>query len=61
MVAERAGDELMVALAAQATDLEAQAGRDTEFRLFKNNVDSYGNTYGSHENYLVDRATDRTR
>ncbi|HOA87864.1 MAG TPA: proteasome accessory factor PafA2 family protein [Propioniciclava tarda] len=58
VVAERAGDELMVALAAQATDLEAQAGRDTEFRLFKNNVDSYGNTYGSHENYLVDRATD---
>ena len=58
LVAERAGDELVVALASGATAAEAEAGRETEFRLFKNNLDSFGNTYGSHENYLVARETD---
>ncbi len=28
------------------------------FRLFKNNVDSFGNSYGCHENYLVSRDLD---
>ena len=57
-VAERAGDELMVALAESARAAEADEGRDTEFTLVKNNVDSFGNTYGSHENYLVARSLD---
>lgn len=58
LVAERAGDELMVELADRARALEAEEGRDTEFTLVKNNVDSFGNTYGSHENYLVARDAD---
>lgn len=58
LVAERAGDELMVELASLATAREAQLGRETRFRLVKNNLDSFGNTYGSHENYLIDRSTD---
>lgn len=56
--AERAGDDLLVALAARARDAEAAEGRHTEFTLVKNNVDSFGNSYGSHENYLVDRDAD---
>ncbi len=55
-VAERAGDELMVELAGDARAAEAEDGLDTEFSLFKNNLDSFGNTYGSHENYLVARS-----
>lgn len=58
LVAERAGDDLLVALAAEARAAEDAEGRDTEFTLVKNNIDPFGNTYGSHENYLVDRATD---
>lgn len=60
-VAERAGDELLLGLAREATDAEAAAGRETEFTLVKNNVDPWGNTYGSHENYQVARATDPDR
>ncbi len=58
LVAERAGDDLLVALADEARAAEDAEGRDTEFTLVKNNIDSFGNTYGSHENYLVDRDTD---
>nr|NLI50771.1 Pup--protein ligase [Propionibacterium sp.] len=57
-VAERAGDDLLVALAERARAAEAAEGRDTEFTLVKNNVDSFGTTYGSHENYLVGRDAD---
>jgi len=58
LVAERAGDELLVALAGRAAAAEAELGRHTEFSLYKNNLDSFGNTYGSHENYLVERRHD---
>ena len=58
LVAERAGDELVLGLAARASALAAQDGQDVRFRLFKNNVDSFGNSYGCHENYLVARDQD---
>ena len=58
LVAERAGDEIVARLAARATELAAEAGQTVSFRLFKNNVDSFGNSYGCHENYLVRRALD---
>ena len=58
VVAERAGDELVAALAERAGEAEAAQGRDTAFVVVKNNVDAHGNTYGSHENYLVARKTD---
>ncbi|CAL8973018.1 Pup--protein ligase [Propionicimonas sp. T2.31MG-18] len=55
LAAERAGDELVAGLAAQARELAASTGTPVSFRLFKNNVDSVGNSYGCHENYLVGR------
>lgn len=58
LVAERAGDQIVARLAARAAEQAAEAGQRVSFRLFKNNVDSFGNFYGCHENYLVSRALD---
>lgn len=58
VVASRAGDELLLSLADRAETAAAQAGSPCRLRLFRNNTDSYGNSYGSHENYLVSRTTD---
>ncbi|WP_052462548.1 proteasome accessory factor PafA2 family protein [Nigerium massiliense] len=58
VVAERAGDAIVARLAERAAEAEAAEGRDVSFALFKNNVDAHGNTFGSHENYLVGRGTD---
>ncbi len=58
VTAQKAGDALLLDLAARARDLEAEEGRDTTFRLFRNNVDPHGNTWGSHENHLVARSLD---
>ena len=55
---ERAGDLIMQQM---ADDAEAQIraeGIDGTLYLFKNNVDSAGNSYGCHENYLVARRGD---
>lgn len=48
---DRAGD-LLMARASQEADLEGR-GR---LRLYKNNVDGKGASWGTHENYLMDRA-----
>ena len=61
LVAERAGDEVVAGLAARAAALAADAGTDVTFRLFKNNADSFGNSWGCHENYLVSRELDLVR
>lgn len=61
LVADRAGDDVLVGLAARARDAEAALGRDTTFTLVKNNIDAWGNTYGSHENYSVGRDVDPRR
>ena len=58
LVHERAGDELVTRLARRAEADAAEQGEPVELRLFKNNVDSQGNSYGCHENYLIDRALD---
>ena len=58
LVHERAGDELLVALAQRAEAEGADAGEPVSFRLLKNNVDSHGNSYGCHENYCIPRALD---
>lgn len=48
---DRAGDLIMAAAA------RAAAQRDgVEYRLFKNNTDGKGQSYGSHENYLIARS-----
>ncbi|VEI12380.1 Pup--protein ligase [Trueperella bialowiezensis] len=51
---DRAGDALYADMAAQV-DEQFPGGK---LHLFKNNLDSYGNSYGSHENYLVRRRRD---
>lgn len=52
---EHAGDRIVDQL---ASDAEANLQRDGiggQVYLFKNNLDSVGNSYGCHENYLVSR------
>ncbi|MGB2766693.1 MAG: proteasome accessory factor PafA2 family protein [Propionicimonas sp.] len=55
VLSERAGDDLLVSLAERASEEAAAAGTPVTLRLFKNNADSFGNSYGCHENYLVER------
>lgn len=47
---DRAGDELLMDCAAAVN-----AGSDNPVRLYKNNTDFRGHTYGCHENYLLPR------
>ncbi len=47
---DRAGEEVMV----QA--LDALAAQGQQLRLYKNNVDGKGASYGTHDNYLVPRS-----
>ncbi len=58
VVADRAGDEVMLSLARHAVEAERDLGHDTRFEIYRNNIDAAGNTWGSHENYLVGRAVD---
>ena len=51
-LADRAGDLLV------ARGAELLRRRGAAARLFKNNVDGKGATYGTHENYLVPRSID---
>ena len=55
VVHERAGDRILDELRRRTQadlDEEGIAGR---LRIFRNNTDFSGNSYGSHENYLVER------
>ncbi|WJZ02635.1 Pup--protein ligase [Corynebacterium freiburgense] len=54
---DKAGDQIVDQLAQQAEISLAQEGIAGQVFLFKNNVDSFGNSYGCHENYLVSRST----
>jgi len=58
---DKAGERILhnLALDAQAR-LEAD-GVEGRIHLFKNNLDSAGNSYGCHENYLIRRRTDFAR
>lgn len=58
---DAAGNVMVEQLRQQASDHLAAEGTPVEIYLFKNNVDSFGNSYGSHENYLVDRQVDLHR
>jgi Pup amidohydrolase len=49
---DKAGDVVMALAAARATQ---SLGRSV--RLYKNNTDGKGASYGTHENYLLDRST----
>lgn len=52
---ERAGDQILDKLAVRTEQALAAQGFPAKVFLFKNNVDSAGNSYGCHENYLVGR------
>lgn len=52
---DRAGEALMLDLVDQAEDHLAEEGHEGKIFMFKNNVDSAGNSYGCHENYLIPR------
>lgn len=55
---DRAGVAIMVDLVAQAQARMAEDRVEGDVYLFRNNVDSAGNSYGCHENYLVSRTSD---
>ncbi len=54
---DSAGDAIMHELALTAGQAMAADGISGEVYLLKNNVDSQGNSFGSHENYLIPRTT----
>ena len=58
---DKAGEAIVRELVAHAqSDLVAE-GAAGDIYLFKNNVDSSGNSYGSHENYCIERIDDLSR
>jgi len=58
---DRAGEAILLDLVEQAEDELAEAGHQGKLFLFKNNVDSAGNSYGCHENYMISRRTEFKR
>ena len=52
---DRAGERIVEELVRSAEERLAEEGVDGRISLFKNNTDSAGNSYGCHENYLVER------
>jgi proteasome accessory factor A len=56
VVADRAGDRILEQLATRAEQRLAARGIEGRISVLRNNTDSSGNSYGSHENYLVERA-----
>ena len=52
---DKAGERILEALVDQAEQRLHEEGIAGTIYLFKNNTDSAGNSYGSHENYLVAR------
>ncbi|QWW18721.1 Pup--protein ligase [Schaalia sp. 19OD2882] len=55
---DRAGARMLADLAAQADARFAADGRPERLHLFRNNLDSQGNSFGCHENYLLHRRRD---
>jgi proteasome accessory factor A len=49
-----AGDKVLK----KAIELDKELNPNDPIRIFKNNVDNKGASYGTHENYLMKRATD---
>lgn len=52
---DKAGELIVHDLAVDAQERMAAEGIDARVYVLKNNVDSRGNSYGCHENYLVNR------
>ncbi|GAA4659184.1 Pup--protein ligase [Arthrobacter cryoconiti] len=58
---DRAGELILDELVSEAASRLALEGHTGKIFLFKNNVDSAGNSYGSHENYLITRRGEFSR
>ncbi|MFV0427555.1 MAG: Pup--protein ligase [Beutenbergiaceae bacterium] len=58
---DKAGELLVRELVIDAHQRMAEDGVPGQIHLFKNNLDSAGNSYGCHENYLVRRRGDFVR
>ncbi len=58
---DRAGELILEDLVNEAQRKLSQEGYDGKVYLFKNNTDSAGNSYGSHENYLIPRKLEFSR
>jgi len=54
-VHDKAGERIIEELLVSAERKLRENGIDCDIFIFKNNTDSVGNTYGCHENYLVER------
>ena len=52
---DKAGERILEGLVVEADRRLREEGIAGDIYLFKNNTDSYGNSYGCHENYLVPR------
>ena len=55
---DRAGSAMLADMATEGDAIIAQAGIPARLHLFRNNLDSEGNSYGCHENYLLHRRRD---
>jgi proteasome accessory factor A len=55
---DRAGERILEGLSVDAEARLREEGISGDIYLFKNNTDSAGNSYGCHENFLVERSTD---
>ncbi|GIG54462.1 Pup--protein ligase [Demequina activiva] len=58
IASDKAGERIVHGLVEEGERRLADAGIDGTIHLYKNNVDSAGNSYGCHENYLVRRRAD---
>ena len=58
---DKAGESILRELVAFAQEHIRGEGADGDIYMFKNNTDSMGNSYGSHENYCIERMGDLTR
>jgi proteasome accessory factor A len=61
VVHDKAGERILEGLVRSAEHRLREEGIRGEVFLFKNNTDSAGNSYGCHENYLVEREGDFTK
>lgn len=55
---DRAGERILEGLCVDAERRLREEGINGDIYLFKNNTDSVGNSYGCHENYLIERSGD---
>ena len=61
LASDGAGDEMMRELIAQAEERMRADGIEGSVYLYRNNADSAGSSYGSHENYLLRRRSEYRR